>query len=264
MAAGTSPASPVGKAQMRSRVRCVCAATASCAPASWKRSAIASACSSRISPSCASRRPPGRRSSSRGADLALQPGDLIGLRRPRQRKLAGRLGERPLVRDGTERERQPIKECRTHDPRAQHRPQRRSLDPSARVRCLSDRSRRHRRGGEHRHGDRLPAHRHRRGHLEQRADDRAITVHVEARTAPAVGVSQALGHDGLGQLPPQRLLARPSEGALGLGLQAEIRPRSSMDTNAPCAVSRIRRVWLSLASSASSACTRGVTSRAEA
>lgn len=63
---------------------------------------------------------------------------------------------------------------------------------------------------------------------------------------------------------PQRLLARPSEGALGLGFQAEIRPRSSMDTNASCAVSRIRRVWLSLASSASSACTRGVTSRAEA
>ena len=62
-AAGTSPASAVGKAPMRSRTRRPWAAAAIWAPASWKRSAMASACASRISPSRVSRRPPGRRSS---------------------------------------------------------------------------------------------------------------------------------------------------------------------------------------------------------
>src|SRR5438874_382793 len=64
---------------MRSRARVPCAASASCTPASARRSAIASACSSSTVPAGVRRSPPGSRSSSRApiarsVSLALEAG----------------------------------------------------------------------------------------------------------------------------------------------------------------------------------------------
>ena len=105
MAAGHEPGERGGKcADAQPRALAFCGDGKLFASASWKRSAMASACSSRISPSRVSLRPPGRAVEQPGADLALQRSHLVGDRRLRQRELAGGPRERALVRDGAEGE----------------------------------------------------------------------------------------------------------------------------------------------------------------